>query len=190
MTRIKKAYFLSYQQTFIIFASLILAAFFLVGCGPSAAELEAVNYAPQSSDEWEVSTPEEQGLDPMLVAEMYHNAAEMENIYSLLVFKNGYLVAEDYFNIGTAEQQVNIHSVTKSINSALVGLALEEGCLTSLDQKMMYFFPEFDKRIRDPRKRDITIRQMLQMRAGVSLGRGHGGGNRPVVQRLSYGRPC
>lgn len=139
----------------------------LAGCGgPSAAKLEAVDYTPQAGGDWPVSTPEEEGLDPQLVAELYANASEMENIYSLLLFKNGYLVAEDYFNIGAPTQQVNIHSVTKSINSALVGLALEEGCLTSLDQKMMEFFPEFDSRIRDPRKRDITIRQMLQMRAG------------------------
>ena len=82
------------------------------------------------------------------------------------MFKNDFLVAEDYFNSGYPEQQVNIHSVTKSITSALVGIALEEGCLTSLGQKMMTFFPEFENRIRDPRKRDITIRQMLQMRAG------------------------
>jgi CubicO group peptidase (beta-lactamase class C family) len=147
---------------FTIFTILLM----LVGCGPSAAELEAIDYTPQSGDKWEVSTPEEQGLDSELVAELYYNASQMENIYSLLVFKNGFLVAEDYFNGGSADQQVNIHSVTKSINSALVGLALKEGCLTSLDQKMMEFFPEFDNRLRDPRKRDITIRQMLQMRAG------------------------
>jgi CubicO group peptidase (beta-lactamase class C family) len=100
------------------------------------------------------------------VAELYYNASQLETAYSLLVFKNGYLVAEDYFNNGYAEKQVNIHSVTKSITSALVGIALEQGCLTSLDQKMMEFFPEFANRLRDPRKKDITIQQMLQMRAG------------------------
>ena len=146
--------------------TILLTLLILVGCGPSTAELETVNYAPQSGTIWEISTPEEQELDPELVAELYYNASQMENIYSLLVFKNDYLIAEDYFNGGSAKQQVNIHSVTKSINSAPVGLALEEGCLTSLDQKMMEFFPEFDNRLRDSRKRDITIRQMLQMRAG------------------------
>ena len=100
------------------------------------------------------------------MAELYYNAAQLETLYSLLVFKNGYLIAEDYYHIGRPDLQVNIHSVTKSFNSALVGLALEEGCLTSLDQKMMEFFPELSNRIRDPRKNDITIRQMLQMRAG------------------------
>ena len=145
-------------------ASLILIL--LVGCGPSAAELETIEYAPQSGGIWETSTPDVQGLDPELVAELYYNAAQMDNIYSLLVFKNGYLVAEDYFNIGKANQRVNIHSVTKSINSALVGIALEEGCLTSVDQKMMAFFPELEQRITDPRKNEITIQQLLQMRAG------------------------
>jgi CubicO group peptidase (beta-lactamase class C family) len=154
------------QRNFALIAIVFSIIVMMIGCGPSASELEAVDYTPQSGSKWELSTPEEQGLDSELVAELYYNASQMENIYSLLVFKNGYLVAEDYFNAGSPGQQVNIHSVTKSINSALVGIALEQGCLTSLNQRMMEFFPEFDNRIHDPRKREITIRQMLQMRAG------------------------
>ena len=65
----------------------------LVGCsGPSAAELEAVVYTPLPSGDWPVSTPKEQGLDPMLVAELYHDAAELETLYGLLVIKNDHLV--------------------------------------------------------------------------------------------------
>jgi CubicO group peptidase (beta-lactamase class C family) len=139
---------------------------FLVGCGPSLADLNAVDYTPVSGGEWEISTPEEQDLDPDLVTKLYYDASQLETIYSLLVFKNGYLVAEDYFHIGAPDLQVNIHSVTKSITSALVGIALDQGCLTSLDQKMMEFFPEFADRITDPRKKQITIKQMLEMRAG------------------------
>lgn len=145
----------------------IVVAFSLVACGPSAAELATVDYTPITEDEWPVSTPAEQGLDPERVAELYYNASQLETAYSLLVFKDGYLVAEDYFHIGEPDLQVNIHSVTKSINSALVGLAIEDGCLTSLDQKMIEFFPELEDRITDERKKEITIRQMLQMRAGL-----------------------
>jgi CubicO group peptidase (beta-lactamase class C family) len=148
------------------FVSIIIIFSMLIACGPSKSELEKVNYQPISRADWSVSTPEEQGLDPNLVARLYYNAAKLETIYSLLVFKNGYLVAEDYFHIGSPDLQVNIHSVTKSINSALVGIALQQGCLTSLDQKMMEFFPELNDRITDPRKKQINIRQMLQMRAG------------------------
>ena len=133
---------------------------------PSAEELSSVNYKPVTSGLWPVSSPDEQGLDPNLVAELYYNASQLETVYSLLVFKNGTLIAEDYFNIGKPDLQVNIHSVTKSITSALVGIAIEEGCLTSVDQKMMDFFPELKDQITDQRKFDITIQQMLQMRAG------------------------
>ena len=150
----------------IVLVVILVAALLLAGCGPSAADLATVDYTPITRNEWPVSTPEAQGLDPDLVAEFYYDASQLETIYSLLVFKNGYLVAEDYFHIGSPDLQVNIHSVTKSITSALVGLALEDGCLSSVDQKMVEFFPELEARITDPRKRQITIRQMLQMRAG------------------------
>jgi CubicO group peptidase (beta-lactamase class C family) len=155
------------QRCVLLFSGVSVLLPVLAGCGgPSDEELKAVDYTPQPSADWQVSTPREQGLDPMLVARLYYNASQLKTIYSLLVFKNGDLIAEDYFHTGSPDQKVNIHSVTKSINSALVGIALEKGCLSSLDQKMMEFFPELADRIKDPRKNEITIRQMLQMRAG------------------------
>jgi CubicO group peptidase (beta-lactamase class C family) len=138
----------------------------LAGCGPSAADLAAVDYTPLPGDDWEASTPEAQGLDPDLVAELYLNAAEVETIRSLLVIKDGTLIAEGYFHGGSVGHQDRMQSVTKSYTSALVGIALEQGCLSSVDQKMMDFFPELTDRIRDPRKNQITIQQMLQHRAG------------------------
>ncbi|MFC2069379.1 hypothetical protein ACFLTP_10305 [Chloroflexota bacterium] len=65
--------------------------------------METVNYTPLSRDDWKVSTPAEQGLDPILVAELYYDATELETIYSLLVIKNGHLIAEEYFNEGSVE---------------------------------------------------------------------------------------
>jgi len=156
------------RYSVLIFASVILILPLLTGgCGgPSIEDLEAVVYTPLPADDWDLSTPAEQGLDPMLVAEMYYNAAELETIYSLLVIKNGYLVAERYFNEGSVEQKDRLQSVTKSYTSALVGIALEQGYLSSVDQKMLDFFPEVAGDITDPRKEQITIRHMLQMRAG------------------------
>jgi CubicO group peptidase (beta-lactamase class C family) len=147
-------------------ASLILAL--LAGCGPSAAEWAAVDYTPQDAGGFPVSTPEEQGLDPALVAELYYDASKLDTIYSVLVLKNGYLVAERYFNEGSVGQEVLMQSATKSTISALVGIALEQGCLTGVDQKMIEFFPDEATAIAssDPRKAEITIRQLLQMRSG------------------------
>jgi CubicO group peptidase (beta-lactamase class C family) len=152
---------------------LILAASGLAGCGGSAEEPVAIDhtplpadYAPLAGDDWQVSTPAEQGLDPELVAELYDNAADLERLYGLLVVKNGHLVAEKYFNEGSMDQTARIQSATKSVASALVGIALEQGCLSSVEQKMLDSFPEVAGQITDPRKEQITIRQMLQMRAG------------------------
>ena len=144
----------------------ILISSILVGCGPSNTQLAAVDYRPLSGDDWKVSTPAEQGLDPELVAELYLNATELETLYGLLVIKNGYLVAEGYFNKGAVEQKALLQSASKSYVSALVGIALDQGCLSSVDQKMLDFFPESADRIADPRKAQITIRHMLQMRTG------------------------
>ncbi len=133
---------------------------------PRPEELEAVEYTPLPGDDWKVSTPAEQGLDPMLVAELYLDAAGLSTLYGLLVIKNGYLIAEAYFNEGSVEQLSARASATKSYTSALVGVALDQGCLSSVDQKMMEFFPEFAGQMDDPRKEQITIRDLLQMRAG------------------------
>lgn len=154
------------QHSFLFFIGITLILSTLLGCGPSAEELQAVDYTPLPGDDWKVSTPAEQGLDPMLVAELYLRAAELETLYGLLVIKNGYLIAEDYFNGGSVEQKTFMASATKSFVSALVGIALEQGHLSSLDQKMIDFFPEFTNQFSDSRKEQITIRDLLQMRSG------------------------
>lgn len=133
---------------------------------PTPEELKTVDYTPLEGGNWKVSTPAEQGLNPALVAELYIDAANLETVYSVLLIKNGHLVAEKYFNEGKIDQKARLQSVTKSFTSALVGLALEQGCLESTDQKMLEFFPELIDQINDPRKEQITIRHLLQMRAG------------------------
>jgi len=150
----------------VVLVPLLLITAVLVGCGPSARELASVEYAPLSGGDWAVSTPEEQGLDPMLLARLYHEAADLETLYGLLVIKNGHLIAERYFNEGSIDQVSGRQSSTKSFTSALVGIALDRGCIRSLDEKMIDFFPEFADRIEDPRKEQITIRQLLMMRGG------------------------
>jgi CubicO group peptidase (beta-lactamase class C family) len=154
------------QYSLLILVIVFLVMLALPSSGPSIDDLLAVDYIPLPADDWQVSTTAEQGLEPLLVAELYYNAAELETLYSLLVIKNGYLVAEDYFNEGSVDQKDRLQSVTKSYTSALVGIALEQGYLSSVDQNMLDFFPEVAEQITDPRKEQITIRDLLQMRAG------------------------
>ena len=154
------------RYSFLLSSCVILILSNLVGCSMFSQNLEMVEYKPLQGDDWKVSTPSEQGLDPDLVAKLYRNAAELETLYPLLVVKNGYLIAERYFNEGEVDQLSGRQSVTKSVTSALVGIALDQGYLSSVDQKMMDFFPEFADQIDDPRKERITIRDLLQMRGG------------------------
>lgn len=154
------------QPSFLLITSVILILSTLVGYTPRAQDFEAIEYTPLPGADWAVSTPAEQGLDPMLVAALYLDAAELENLYSVLVIKNGHLIAERYFNEGAVDQHSLVQSVSKSYISALVGIALDQGCLSGVDQKMMEFFPEFADQITDPRKMQITIQDLLQMRAG------------------------
>lgn len=150
----------------------LLCAFaaLLTGCGNAyptwTDELRAVRYAPEVREDWAVSTPEEQDVDPVVVAKLYHDAAQLETLFGLLVIKHDQLIAEKYFHGAAIDRAHDRMSVTKSVVSALVGLALEQGCLESLDQRMVAFFPEYESMLDDPRKRDITIRQLLQMRGG------------------------
>ena len=126
----------------------------------------AVDYTPVEMPGWVVSTPADQGLDPKLVADLYRHAANLPSLYGLLLVKNGHLIAEGYFNGGSLQQKAVLASVTKSYTSALVGIALDRGCLSSVGQKMIEFFPEFADEISDPRKEQITIGDMLKMRSG------------------------
>ena len=116
--------------------------------------------------DWPVSTPEAQGIDSRILSSAYDHAERLGFMYSLLVVRNGTLIGERYFNGKDKYYADHTCSTGKSYTSALVGIALRENYLTSLDQKMMDFFPEYRKPGLDPRKYDITIRHLLQMRAG------------------------
>ena len=161
-----------YSPRWVIIVVLTLSI--LAGCdssnildtSPSTEELAAVDYTPLQRDDWEVSTPEEQGLDPELVAELYYDAAHLDTLYSVLVIKNGTLIAEEYFNQGSVGRKTLLQSVSKSYISALIWIAIEEGCISGLDAKLVAFFPEIAGQITDPRKEQITIEQILQMRSG------------------------
>jgi CubicO group peptidase (beta-lactamase class C family) len=149
-----------------LLTGIVLTVFIMLGCGCCTWDLDLVDYTPLPGDDWEVSTPEEEGLDPMQVAELYFNAAKLETLYGLLVVKDGRLIGEGYFNGGIIGRRTVLASVTKSYTSALVGIALDQGVISDLDQKMIDFFPEYADQITDQRKLLITLWDMLTMRSG------------------------
>lgn len=142
--------------------------FCLFACFPetaSGAPPKQREYWPTA--EWKTATPETQGMDSakLMVADAFVRE-RLPDAFSLLVVKNGYLIFEKYYSFGSPHKIAVVHSVTKSVTSALVGIALEKGHLQSVDQKLIEFFPEHITADSDPRKNQITIRHLLTMSAG------------------------
>jgi CubicO group peptidase (beta-lactamase class C family) len=119
---------------------------------------------------WRVSTPVEQGLAPAPILRMLqwlrsHN----KNVQSLLVVRNGYLVLEAYFPPYRADVRHDLYSATKSVTATLVGIALQQGSLKSVTQRVMAdFYPERQVSSPDPRRAAITLEHLLEMSSGTA----------------------
>ena len=120
--------------------------------------------------EWKTSTPEEQALDPDSLSEIYNYIEKDGRINSFLIVKNGYLVVEEYYNEYDENSQHNIYSCTKSIMSALIGIAVDNGHIKSVDEKVLDFFPEYEFKYTDERKKEVTIEHLLTMTSGLKFG--------------------
>jgi CubicO group peptidase (beta-lactamase class C family) len=80
--------------------------------------------------------------------------------------RHGRVVFERYYHGLNGTEERDVFSVTKSVLSALVGIALRDGKLRSVDQRLVDFFPQLLESNADPRVRVITLRQLLTMTAG------------------------
>ena len=121
--------------------------------------------AGRAQPDWQVRDPVPYGLHPDSLERVFARADALDPLNSLLVAVGPDLVAEQYVRGMRASRGVNVKSASKSILSALVGIALHEGALDSLDQPIGPFFPDL---LADaPRKQQITLRNLLTMQAGL-----------------------
>jgi CubicO group peptidase (beta-lactamase class C family) len=105
------------------------------------------------------SAPAAVTLDPATQA-----ASGLPRLYSLLVSQRGELVVERYLHGGRPATLANLKSASKSVISALVGIAIERGLLPGVQAPIAPFFPT----LLDPQKRQITIEDLLTMRSGLA----------------------
>jgi CubicO group peptidase (beta-lactamase class C family) len=91
---------------------------------------------------------------------------------ALLVIRRGELVYERYFNGHTRTSVSGSMSVAKSVVSALVGIAVAEGRISSVDEPVTRWLPELLDN--DPRFGQITLRHLLLMRSGIAFDEGYG----------------
>ena len=107
----------------------------------------------------------EHGIDALALELAYAQAEEIEGIQSLLVQRNGVLVAEGYFHDFEPTTLHDVRSVTKSAISLLIGIAIDKGYIDSIDQRLGEFLPEGYST--DERRSQITIRSLLMMSSGL-----------------------
>ena len=115
---------------------------------------------------WETATPESQGMCPDNINEAMDYAFQEGNFTgAVIVIRNGFIVAERYADDRMATDLVTSWSVAKSFTSALIGKALDEGLITSLDQQVAEFIPTWQ----DSDKEVITLRQLMTVKTALEL---------------------
>lgn len=88
---------------------------------------------------------------------------QYSNVRGLSILQNEKTVLETYYGRKTETDKFNVASVTKSILSLLIGIAIDNGQIRSVDEKVMDFFPEYDFKDNNRLRNQITIRNLLTM---------------------------
>ena len=117
--------------------------------------------------EWESSPPGEQGFEESILENACRKAENFSYLTAFLIIRNGYIIKENYYYSYTSNDSQYVYSVTKSYLSALIGIAIENGFIESVEQKMLDFFPEYNTSDLETRKQNVTIKHLLTMQSGV-----------------------
>jgi CubicO group peptidase (beta-lactamase class C family) len=148
----------------LIYRTLTTLLFAVLVFHPGFAQSQ---YWPTSG--WRTATPESQGIDSGIIAEAINSARQQNlNIHSFLVVRNNYIVAEAYFFPYDGKAPHDVASVTKSITTMLVGIAIEAKKIKSADQKVLSFFSKNKIANKDARKEKITLEHLLTMSSGLN----------------------
>jgi CubicO group peptidase (beta-lactamase class C family) len=118
--------------------------------------------------EWPTATPEEQNMDPARLRQMMDLIDEQGfDYHSVLVVRHGRLVFEEYRNGYGPDTKHHLQSATKSVSSMLIGIAIHEGFLEGVDQRMVDLFPGYTIVNLDARKDRLTLEHLLTMSDGM-----------------------
>jgi CubicO group peptidase (beta-lactamase class C family) len=133
---------------------------------------------------WSTSTPEEQGVDSAVLADaLDHIQTRHIPIHSLLIERHGKIVLDAYFYPFADNRTHNVYSVTKSVTSMLVGIAMAEHRLNDLNAPI---YPLLAMATTDdPRKAHITLANLLSMTSGLDC---RGEGSSSLLQEMMHSR--
>ena len=108
-----------------------------------------------------------QSIDTLRFDGAVKTAETMPRLYGILVSQQGDVILEKYFNGSSSDKLVNIKSASKSILSALVGIAISQGHISSLNQPIGDYFGEHLNNDSGRHKASITIENLITMQSGL-----------------------
>lgn len=124
-------------------------------------------YWPTSA--WRTLAPQAFGLQPELFAPLHDAAQEDERIHSMLVIRSGYIVFEEYYHGWSQNHYHNVNSVTKNITSLLVGMALRDKKIETLNQSIFSFFPEYASPGEQEKRNALSLHHLLSLTSGFAF---------------------
>ncbi len=143
----------------------------VVGCAQGVltqtpvATHDAPIYWPTAG--WRKTTPEEQGMDSSLLSAMLGTIQEQNyEIDSVTIVRNGYIVTDASIHPFSSSSKHNIYSCTKSVVSALIGIAIDQGYIEGLQQPVLSYFPQRAVANRNANKEAMTLEHLLTMTTG------------------------
>jgi len=130
----------------------------------SSSQSFRVNYEPY---EWSEAKPETYGYNNKTLNQYYSKLTEWKRLRGLIVIKDDKLIIEKYFKSTDKYDAFNVHSITKSITSALIGIAIDKGIILGEEDKVMKYFPEYQQHV-DSLKNELTLKHLLTMKGGFA----------------------
>jgi CubicO group peptidase (beta-lactamase class C family) len=164
---------------------VVIAAVTLLTPSATVAQVKKVNVGDHRparlNDGWRTTSAEALGVDSAALEKLTNSIRTWPElgVHAIIIERSGQLIYESYFDgfderwgqpLGrttmTATTKHDLRSVTKSVISALTGIALGEGAIKSLDQPLLEWFPEFPE-LNAPDRRRITLAHVLSMTSGL-----------------------
>ena len=135
------------------------------------------NVPEKTNDGWETAEPGEVDVDSEKINHLIRDILNRKrdilnrkfiNIDSVLLVKNEKLILEEYFGEYDRSKLHELHSVSKSITSILIGIAIDKQMIPGVDTKAYTFFPEYKGTHWIDEKYNISLRHALTMTAGLN----------------------
>ncbi len=125
----------------------------------------------QLNDGWTTANINDYGIDESELLRLIDSIQgnKLENTHSVLLAKGNKLVFETYFDGFNANIPHDLRSASKSISSAMIGIAINDKILLSVDEKLYDFISKDYQYTKDSLKSNIKIKDLLTMSSGLDV---------------------